>query len=159
MFLSISYFLFVWADCTQRIISSQKGNSLTNRGHTIKFYFVLFAFIAKLQFYFLDADTHVSAHRLRANCNGGLGWFGVTDGRLPPLESSSECDSNVDSEVSSHSLHYQTGWLLYLPFTYLSWLYYVPQAVHIRSSYILLHTEGDDVRGVLNEKERKKSRI
>jgi len=48
-----------------------------------------------------------------------LGWFGVTDGRLPPLESSSECDSNVDSEVSSHSLHYQTGWLFYLPFTYL----------------------------------------
>ncbi|XP_032455921.1 cyclic-AMP response element binding protein isoform X11 [Nasonia vitripennis] len=30
------------------------------------------------------------------------------EGRLPPLESSSECDSNVDSEVSSHSLHYQT---------------------------------------------------
>ncbi|XP_031787455.1 cyclic-AMP response element binding protein isoform X26 [Nasonia vitripennis] len=36
-------------------------------------------------------------------------WFGVAaEGRLPPLESSSECDSNVDSEVSSHSLHYQT---------------------------------------------------
>lgn len=57
--------------------------------------------------------------------------------------------------MSSHSLHYQTGWLLYLPFTYLSWLYYVPQAVHI-CSCILLHTEGDDVRRVLNEKERQK---
>ncbi|XP_032455935.1 cyclic-AMP response element binding protein isoform X33 [Nasonia vitripennis] len=32
----------------------------------------------------------------------------AAEGRLPPLESSSECDSNVDSEVSSHSLHYQT---------------------------------------------------
>lgn len=41
-----------------------------------------------------------------------MNWFGVAaEGRLPPLESSSECDSNVDSEVSSHSLHYQTGWL------------------------------------------------
>ncbi|XP_070523911.1 cyclic AMP response element-binding protein B isoform X8 [Cardiocondyla obscurior] len=38
-----------------------------------------------------------------------LGGGEITDGRLPPLESSSECDSNVDSEVSSHSLHYQTG--------------------------------------------------
>ncbi|XP_012527130.1 cyclic AMP-responsive element-binding protein 1 isoform X4 [Monomorium pharaonis] len=37
-----------------------------------------------------------------------LGGGEITDGRLPPLESSSECDSNVDSEVSSHSLHYQT---------------------------------------------------
>ncbi|KOX81330.1 Cyclic AMP-responsive element-binding protein 1 [Melipona quadrifasciata] len=44
-----------------------------------------------------------------------------THGRLPPLESSSECDSNVDSEVSSHSLHYQTGWLFFSS-TYLSWL-------------------------------------
>lgn len=57
--------------------------------------------------------THVSNTGYEL-INGGLGWFGVTDGRLPPLESSSECDSNVDSEVSSHSLHYQTGWLLYL---------------------------------------------
>ncbi|XP_011879904.1 PREDICTED: cyclic AMP response element-binding protein B-like isoform X8 [Vollenhovia emeryi] len=38
-----------------------------------------------------------------------LGGGEITDGRLNPLESSSECDSNVDSEVSSHSLHYQTG--------------------------------------------------
>ncbi|XP_076170440.1 cyclic-AMP response element binding protein B isoform X6 [Ptiloglossa arizonensis] len=37
-----------------------------------------------------------------------LGGGEITDGRMPPLESSSECDSNVDSEVSSHSLHYQT---------------------------------------------------
>ncbi|XP_043501665.1 cyclic AMP-responsive element-binding protein 1-like isoform X8 [Polistes fuscatus] len=37
-----------------------------------------------------------------------LGGGEITDGRLPPIESSSECDSNVDSEVSSHSLHYQT---------------------------------------------------
>ncbi|XP_076248391.1 cyclic-AMP response element binding protein B isoform X7 [Calliopsis andreniformis] len=37
-----------------------------------------------------------------------LGGGEITDGRLPPLESSSECDSNMDSEVSSHSLHYQT---------------------------------------------------
>ncbi|XP_076286599.1 cyclic-AMP response element binding protein B isoform X2 [Lasioglossum baleicum] len=37
-----------------------------------------------------------------------LGGGEITDGRFPPLESSSECDSNVDSEVSSHSLHYQT---------------------------------------------------
>ncbi|XP_071556113.1 cyclic-AMP response element binding protein B isoform X9 [Temnothorax americanus] len=39
-----------------------------------------------------------------------LGGGEITDGRLPPLESSSECDSNVDSEVSSHSLHYQTAY-------------------------------------------------
>ncbi|XP_032455933.1 cyclic-AMP response element binding protein isoform X31 [Nasonia vitripennis] len=37
-----------------------------------------------------------------------LNDLGGAEGRLPPLESSSECDSNVDSEVSSHSLHYQT---------------------------------------------------
>ncbi|XP_031787449.1 cyclic-AMP response element binding protein isoform X16 [Nasonia vitripennis] len=37
-----------------------------------------------------------------------LGGGEIAEGRLPPLESSSECDSNVDSEVSSHSLHYQT---------------------------------------------------
>ncbi|KAK0178950.1 hypothetical protein PV327_007787 [Microctonus hyperodae] len=29
-------------------------------------------------------------------------------GHLPPLESSLECDSNVDSDMSSHSLQYQT---------------------------------------------------
>ncbi|XP_011879903.1 PREDICTED: cyclic AMP response element-binding protein B-like isoform X7 [Vollenhovia emeryi] len=39
-----------------------------------------------------------------------LGGGEITDGRLNPLESSSECDSNVDSEVSSHSLHYQTAY-------------------------------------------------
>ncbi|XP_044015374.1 cyclic AMP response element-binding protein B isoform X10 [Aphidius gifuensis] len=31
-------------------------------------------------------------------------------GNLPPLESSLECDSNVDSDMSSHSLHYQTDY-------------------------------------------------
>ncbi|XP_046428962.1 cyclic AMP response element-binding protein B isoform X9 [Neodiprion pinetum] len=39
-----------------------------------------------------------------------LGGGEIAEGRLPPLESSSECDSNVDSEVSSHSLHYQTAY-------------------------------------------------
>ncbi|XP_044015366.1 cyclic AMP-responsive element-binding protein 1 isoform X3 [Aphidius gifuensis] len=34
--------------------------------------------------------------------------FFVDTGNLPPLESSLECDSNVDSDMSSHSLHYQT---------------------------------------------------
>ncbi|XP_011309000.1 cyclic AMP response element-binding protein B isoform X8 [Fopius arisanus] len=33
----------------------------------------------------------------------------IAAGNLPPLESSLECDSNVDSDMSSHSLHYQTG--------------------------------------------------
>ncbi|XP_058794146.1 cyclic AMP-responsive element-binding protein 1-like isoform X1 [Phymastichus coffea] len=37
-----------------------------------------------------------------------LGGGEIAETRLPHLESSSECDSNVDSEVSSHSLHYQT---------------------------------------------------
>lgn len=37
-----------------------------------------------------------------------LGGGEIAEGRLHTLESSSECDSNVDSEVSSHSLHYQT---------------------------------------------------
>ncbi|KAG7187746.1 hypothetical protein KM043_016794 [Ampulex compressa] len=37
-----------------------------------------------------------------------LGGGEITDGQSHPLESSSECDSNMDSEVSSHSLHYQT---------------------------------------------------
>ncbi|XP_011308994.1 cyclic AMP-responsive element-binding protein 1 isoform X2 [Fopius arisanus] len=32
----------------------------------------------------------------------------IAAGNLPPLESSLECDSNVDSDMSSHSLHYQT---------------------------------------------------
>ncbi|XP_034938045.1 cyclic AMP-responsive element-binding protein 1 isoform X7 [Chelonus insularis] len=32
----------------------------------------------------------------------------ITAGHLPPLESSLECDSNVDSDMSSHSLQYQT---------------------------------------------------
>lgn len=35
--------------------------------------------------------------------------FFVDTGNLPTLESSLECDSNVDSDMSSHSLHYQTG--------------------------------------------------
>lgn len=50
--------------------------------------------------------------------NRGADPFGVTEGRLHTLESSSECDSNVDSEVSSHSLHYQTGWLFFLLYIY-----------------------------------------
>nr|ACI03620.1 CREB7 isoform protein [Cotesia glomerata]ACI03629.1 CREB7 isoform protein [Cotesia rubecula] len=33
----------------------------------------------------------------------------IAAGPLPPLESSLECDSNVDSDMSSHSLQYQTG--------------------------------------------------
>ncbi|XP_043273860.1 cyclic AMP response element-binding protein B isoform X10 [Venturia canescens] len=33
----------------------------------------------------------------------------IAAGHLPPIESSLECDSNVDSDMSSHSLHYQTG--------------------------------------------------
>ncbi|XP_043273851.1 cyclic AMP-responsive element-binding protein 1 isoform X3 [Venturia canescens] len=32
----------------------------------------------------------------------------IAAGHLPPIESSLECDSNVDSDMSSHSLHYQT---------------------------------------------------
>ncbi|XP_044585762.1 cyclic AMP-responsive element-binding protein 1 isoform X2 [Cotesia glomerata] len=32
----------------------------------------------------------------------------IAAGPLPPLESSLECDSNVDSDMSSHSLQYQT---------------------------------------------------
>ncbi|KAK0171090.1 hypothetical protein PV328_008852 [Microctonus aethiopoides] len=32
----------------------------------------------------------------------------IAAGHLPPLESSLECDSNVDSDMSSHSLQYQT---------------------------------------------------
>lgn len=78
---------------------------------------------------------------------------------MPPLESSSECDSNVDSEVSSHSLHYQTGWLLYLLLPYLSQIVIRPPVtvpirfVHIRSYFFffffsLLHPcipQGDDV--------------
>ncbi|XP_044015373.1 cyclic AMP response element-binding protein B isoform X9 [Aphidius gifuensis] len=36
--------------------------------------------------------------------------FFVDTGNLPPLESSLECDSNVDSDMSSHSLHYQTDY-------------------------------------------------
>ncbi|XP_011308999.1 cyclic AMP response element-binding protein B isoform X7 [Fopius arisanus] len=34
----------------------------------------------------------------------------IAAGNLPPLESSLECDSNVDSDMSSHSLHYQTDY-------------------------------------------------
>ncbi|KAJ8687406.1 hypothetical protein QAD02_023200 [Eretmocerus hayati] len=37
-----------------------------------------------------------------------LGGGEIAEGRIPKFESSSECDSNLDSEVSSHSLHYQT---------------------------------------------------
>ncbi|XP_063973852.1 cyclic AMP response element-binding protein B isoform X11 [Diachasmimorpha longicaudata] len=33
----------------------------------------------------------------------------IAAGNLTPLEYSLECDSNVDSDMSSHSLHYQTG--------------------------------------------------
>jgi len=34
----------------------------------------------------------------------------IAAGHLPPIESSLECDSNVDSDMSSHSLHYQTAY-------------------------------------------------
>ncbi|XP_074106023.1 cyclic-AMP response element binding protein B isoform X7 [Cotesia typhae] len=34
----------------------------------------------------------------------------IAAGPLPPLESSLECDSNVDSDMSSHSLQYQTDY-------------------------------------------------
>ncbi|XP_046428963.1 cyclic AMP response element-binding protein B isoform X10 [Neodiprion pinetum] len=50
-----------------------------------------------------DILTRRPSYRKILNDLGG-------EGRLPPLESSSECDSNVDSEVSSHSLHYQTAY-------------------------------------------------
>ncbi|XP_032455916.1 cyclic-AMP response element binding protein isoform X3 [Nasonia vitripennis] len=60
-----------------------------------------------------DLLSRRPSYRKILNDLGGVkretNWFGVAaEGRLPPLESSSECDSNVDSEVSSHSLHYQT---------------------------------------------------
>ncbi|XP_033225597.1 cyclic AMP-responsive element-binding protein 1 isoform X3 [Belonocnema kinseyi] len=51
-----------------------------------------------------DILTRRPSYRKILNDLGG----GEIEGRLHTLESSSECDSNVDSEVSSHSLHYQT---------------------------------------------------
>ncbi|XP_033225604.1 cyclic AMP response element-binding protein B isoform X10 [Belonocnema kinseyi] len=53
-----------------------------------------------------DILTRRPSYRKILNDLGG----GEIEGRLHTLESSSECDSNVDSEVSSHSLHYQTAY-------------------------------------------------
>ncbi|OAD62056.1 Cyclic AMP-responsive element-binding protein 1 [Eufriesea mexicana] len=68
-----------------------------------------------------------------------LGGGEITDGRLPPLESSSECDSNVDSEVSSHSLHYQTVKDIYVQ---------LDVEIEFSAGTIQIATQGEGVPGL-----------